>query len=139
MARELDAKVARVLSDTSIAINVGESSGVGRGNTVIVWRSVEVKDPDTGDVLGSVRLQNLRLDVYEVQPRFSLARVETRGFGSSLGGIFAPSKVIASSNRVLDQEQVQLGIGDAVTVMIDDSLLAASVEDDELPSEDGSE
>lgn len=124
-----------MLSDTAIAINVGEDAGVDQGNTVIVWRSVDVKDPDTGDMLGTERLQNLRLDVYEVQPRFSLARVETRGF-SSFGGIFKPSKVIASSNRVLDQEQVQFAVRDAVTVMIDDSLLAASAADDELPPED---
>jgi hypothetical protein len=139
MARELDAKVARVLSPTSIAINVGEDQGVDQGDSVIVWRWVDVKDPDTGDILGSVRLQNLRLDVYDVQPRFCLARVETLGFGS-IAGLFKPSKVIASSNQVLDQEQVRLAVGDAVTVMIDDSLLAATGDEDEdLPPESASE
>jgi hypothetical protein len=129
MARELDAKVARVLSDTSIAINVGEDAGVGTGDTVIVWRSVDVEDPDTGDVLGTVRLQNLRLQVYDVRPLFCLARVEVNSV-ASFAGLFKPSKVIASSNRVLDEEQVRLAVGDAVTVMIDDSLLVASADED---------
>lgn len=60
-----------------------------------------MKDPDTGDVLGTVKLQNLRLEIYEVQPRLSLTRVESRMFGS-MSRIFKPSKVIASSNRVFD-------------------------------------
>jgi hypothetical protein len=133
MARELDAKVARVLSPTSIAINVGEDAGVDQGNTVIVWRSVEVKDPDTGDVLGTVRLQNLRLDVYEVYPLFCLARVENTSFGS-FAGMFKPSKVIASRAQVLDQDHVTLAVGDEVTVMIDDTIFV-TLEEDELPTE----
>lgn len=137
MARELDAKVARVLSATSIAINVGEDAGVDVGNTAIVWRSVDVKDPDTGDLLGSVRLQNLRLDVYEVQPLFCVARVETTTLGS-FAGLFKPSKVIASSSQVLDQDHVTLAVGDAVTVMIDDTIFATPIEE-EFPTEKKSE
>lgn len=129
MARELEAKVARVISDLSIAINAGEDSGVDGGNAVIVWRLVEVKDPDTGEILGTVRLQNLRLEVYEVHERFSLARVQTQGL-NPFAGIFKPSKVIASSNRALDQDEVRLSVGDPVTVFVDDSLLAGVDEDD---------
>lgn len=120
MARELEAKVARVLSETAIAINVGEDAGVEYGNAVIVWRSVDVDDPDTGDTLGTVKLQNLRLKVYEVHPRLALAKIEPRGF-NPLAGMFKQDKVIASSDRVLDQERVKLAVGDAVTVIIDDS------------------
>jgi hypothetical protein len=121
MARELDAKVARVLSDRSIAINLGEESGVQPGNKVIVWRKVEVRDPDSKEVLGSVRLENLRLAVSEVHPQFSLARVES---SSPLFGMFKPSKVIVSSDRALDQEQVRLNVGDAVTVFVSETAPA---------------
>lgn len=137
MARELDAKVARVLSETAIAINVGDEAGVSSGNTVIVWRSVDVADPDTGDVLGTVRLQNLRLEVYEVQQLFSLARVESSGF-NPLASMFKPSKVIASSDRALDQERVQLAVGDAVTVVIDDLLFGEFHDNGEAEMDDES-
>jgi hypothetical protein len=129
MAREIDAKVARVMNETTIAINVGEDAGVEPGNLVVHWRTVDVTDPDTGETLGSVRLPNLRLEVSEVYERFSLARVEyqTPNF---LAGMFKPSKVIASSDRALGQERVQLAPGFPVTVTIDDSLLSAAAPDD---------
>ncbi len=123
MARELAAKVARVLSDKSIAINVGEEAGVEVGDSVIVWRNVEVRDPDTDEVLGNVRLENLRLEVSEVHPHFSLARVQS-GF-NPLGSMFRPSKVIVSSERALDLEEVRLKAGDEVTVFVLESLLGA--------------
>jgi len=129
MARELEAKVARVMSATTIAINVGENAGVESGNEVVVWRHVDVKDPDTKESLGTVRLQNLRLTVSDVYERFALARVDT---GSNiLAGMFKPSKIIASSSRALDEDSVSLGPGDEVSVFVAD-LPDAPDDDDPL-------
>lgn len=138
MARELKAKVARVLSDRSIAINVGEEAGVELGDTVLVWRSVEVRDPDTNGILGTVRLENLRLEVSEVHEYFSLARVRAAGI-NPLQSMFKPSKVIVSSDRALDLEQVRLNAGDEVTVLIEEGLMGAmsDAENDDLDSEEG--
>ncbi|WP_353813524.1 hypothetical protein [Agromyces sp. SYSU T00266] len=134
MARELRAKIARVLSDRSVAINAGEHDGVEDGNAVIVWRVVEVRDPDTDELLGNVRLENLRLEVNEVHEHFSLARVRYTGF-DPLQSMFAPSKLIVSSERALDLEKVQLNAGDEVTVLIQPSLLGAMSEADDMDSE----
>jgi len=137
MARELNAKVARVMSALSIAINVGEDAGVAVGDKVVSWRFVDVTDPDTDDVLGSVRLVNLRLTISETHERFALARVEyeTPNF---LSGLFQPSKVIASSERALDESAVVLNVGDPVTVFVSDDLLALTADGGESePAEDG--
>lgn len=136
MARELEAKVAEVISDTVIAINAGEDAGVELGDRVVVWRFVDVLDPDSGDILGTVRLENLRLKVSSVHQRFSLARVDS-DTPNFLAGMFRPSKVIVSTRRVLDAETVRLSEGDSVTVFIDDSLLSApEAEDDSMTNED---
>lgn len=122
MARELDAKIATILSDTSIAINVGEDDGVDLDSVVFVWRSVDVEDPDNGEVLGTVKLKNLKLNVYEVYPRLALAKVEAQGY-NPLAGMFKPGKVISSTDRILDQDYVDLSIGDAVTVIVNDDVI----------------
>lgn len=128
MARELDAKVASVMSATTIAINAGENNGVAYGDRVVVWRFVDVTDPDTGEELGRVRLANLRLRVSEVHERFSLARTDSET-PNLLAGVFKPSKVIASSNRMLDENSVTLTDGDLVTVFVRDPLIIDEAED----------
>lgn len=120
MARKLEAKIAEVLNSRSIAISVGEEGGVQEGYTAIVWRTVEVRDPDSeGTILGSVTLETLRLKISEVYPNFCVASVQTSG-PNLFGSMFGSSKVIVSSDREADQKQVRLNRGDAVTILVPD-------------------
>lgn len=128
MAREVEAKIASILSDSSIAINAGAERGVSVGDNVTVWRDVAVKDPDTGDDLGSVRLQALRLRITQVQPRLAVAHVVNKTL-DPLAGIFGPSKVIASSSRGSDSNVVRLSAGNVVTITLENAEQDAFQED----------
>lgn len=117
MARELEARVATVVSETRIALNKGARDGVAVGDSVVIWRDVQVRDPETGVELGSVRLENLHLEVDEVQDSLALASVSATSL-NVFSGLFKPAKVIASSNRALDADRVKVSVGDSVTVFV---------------------
>lgn len=72
---ELWAKVASVISPTQIAINVGSNKGISIKHSATIFRDVEIKDPDGGAFLGSVKVPILRLRVNTVQDKFCLATV----------------------------------------------------------------
>ena len=75
MTIELAAKVANILDSRRVSLNVGKTDGVSQGNRVMLWRTVEVTDPDSNEVLGSVRLEKLALEIESVEPRFAVATV----------------------------------------------------------------
>jgi hypothetical protein len=70
---KIEGKVARILDEYSIVINVGRNNGVVNGMVfaVFVQSNEEVKDPDSGDVLG--KLENIKEHVFvaHVQDKFS--------------------------------------------------------------------
>lgn len=74
MAR-IDVKVATGISEHEIALNAGTNSGVQVGDIVTVFRNIEVKDPDTRELLGEVRVPVLNLKVNLVEARMSVAQV----------------------------------------------------------------
>ncbi len=80
-----DAKVAKVLSAHEIAINAGADKQVTEGSFVTVIDIVEINDPDTGDKLGSVRQNRLRLTIRVVGDRFAVARVIEPGSPGASG------------------------------------------------------
>jgi hypothetical protein len=93
-------KVARLLSVRELALNIGTDAGVAVGMTFAVLnrRGQDIKDPDTGENLGSVEVPKVLVDVVRVEPRVSVARTfrtHTRKVG---GGIlptldmFSPPK-----------------------------------------------
>jgi hypothetical protein len=70
---KIEGKVARILDEYSIVINVGRNNGVVNGMVfaVFVQSNEEVKDPDSGEVLG--KLENIKEHVFvaHVQDKFS--------------------------------------------------------------------
>jgi hypothetical protein len=85
-------KVARILNSRELAINVGSKDGVtvGMKFDVLEPKGEEIKDPDTGEVLGSLARPKVRVRVKSVQERLSVAttfkeyEVNVGGVGSSL-------------------------------------------------------
>ncbi|TFV72513.1 hypothetical protein E4P39_16305 [Blastococcus sp. CT_GayMR19] len=73
-----DAKVATHVDEYQLAFNAGGKSGIQEGDVVVLSRSVEIKDPDTGEKLGVVLLPKLRLAVNLVADAYSVARVTDR-------------------------------------------------------------
>jgi len=68
-------KVAQILNSRELIINVGECDGVAVGMyfNILDPKGEEVKDPDTGEVLGSVARPKVRVRVIKVQERLSIA------------------------------------------------------------------
>ena len=71
----LEAKVAEIISNNILAFNVGSDKGVATSDSAYVMRTVEVRDPDTGEKLGGVRVTVLQLRINHVQHKLCTAYV----------------------------------------------------------------
>ena len=90
-------KVAHAQTDGTVYVNRGEDGGLGVGDVLTVFRpGVEIRDPDTGQVIGSSEEQ-----IGQVQ----LARVER---SSSTGSILSADQPIAAGD-VLYRQQANRG------------------------------
>jgi len=74
---DIIAKLAQVVTSAQIAINAGSAKGVKRGDRAVIFRVVNIEDPDTKEPLGSVRVPRLVFKVTSVVDNFCLADVET--------------------------------------------------------------
>jgi hypothetical protein len=89
-------EVAAILTRRELVLNRGSDDGVREGMKFAVLNSkgLDVKDPKTGQVLGSVELPKVLVEVVRVQPHLSVARtfnkVKVTGL-SALGGLFDPT------------------------------------------------
>lgn len=72
----LRGKVAALLNKREIAINLGAITGaqVGMRFAVLNPRGADIKDPDSGEVLGSVELVKAVVKVVRVEPQLCVAR-----------------------------------------------------------------
>ncbi len=92
--------VAGILNDRELVINIGEQAGVKVGMKFkVLDKEVLVKDPATGEELGTVQREKIRVKVFDVQPKLAMARtyettqVNIGGIGPDLSimrGILAP-------------------------------------------------
>ena len=121
------AKVAEILTDYRVALNAGTSKGVQRGAAATVYRIVAVKDPETGEPLGSVTVPKLKLRIVNVQELLSVAEITDRTGGDDgpYGSLTISSqwkrlKRIATSKAFEDPDNVYVAVGDDVIVQIDD-------------------
>jgi hypothetical protein len=100
--KPIQAKVARILNSRELILNRGEDAGVLRGMKFAILdpKAENVKDPESGEVLGSVYRPKVEVQVTVVEERLSVARTfrSTRvnlggqGFGSGLTDPFRPPK-----------------------------------------------
>ena len=124
---QIKAKVAEILTDYRVALNAGKSKGVQRGAMATVYRVVAVKDPETGEPLGTVTVPKVRLRVVHVQDLLSVAEVADRAGGDddpyerlSISSQWKPLKTIATSKAFEDSNSVYIAVGDDVTLQTDD-------------------
>src|SRR6476660_7390140 len=69
-------KVARILNSRELALTIGALSGVKIGMKFDVMdpKGEDIRDPDTGEVLGSLPRPKVRVEVTQVAERLSVAR-----------------------------------------------------------------
>lgn len=134
-------KVARVLDARHLVINVGTTHGVSVGMyfDVLDARGDEIKDPDTGDVLGSIDRPKVRVLVTKVQDKLSVAstfkkkEINIGGRGSlevsGLAKMFMPPKYVEKYETLktaektwedLAEEESYVKSGDPVVQVIEE-------------------
>ena len=94
MTEPIRGKVASVINEREIAINVGTAHGVDIGMyfNVIDTQNGEIKDPDTDEVLGAIERPKVKVKVTHVQEKLSVAstyRTDTVNIGGD-GGVLGP-------------------------------------------------
>ena len=93
MAKTIHGKVARVLNSRELAINIGSNDGVRVGMLfdVLDIKGEDIRDPDTNEILGSIKRSKVRVKVIDVQDKLSVASTykatEINVGGSGIGGM----------------------------------------------------
>ena len=151
MSNKIRAKVARVLNSREIVITAGNQQGVVPGMLFDVMdpKGEDIRDPDTGEVLGSIERPKVRVRVTQTQDRISVAstykkeRVNVGGTGVFLGDYGALSRALMPPKYVtkyetlktdektwenLDEEESYVKSGDPVVQVIEEIDLEASEE-----------
>jgi len=88
----LRGKVARVLNDRELVINLGSAQGVFEGMLFDIQghNEIDIRDPDTDELLGSTGRAKVRVRVTTVQEKLSVAQtyrkhsVRTGGLASGI-------------------------------------------------------
>ena len=146
VVRPIQGKVARILNKRVVVLNRGASHGVELGMefNILSPTDHEIKDPDTGEILGSIKRTKIKVKVTSVHERMSFAstfvkhRINVGGPGISgamalgLESVFEPPKWKTEYEtlrtdedvlEVLDEEERRVQTGDTVVqaTEVDDS------------------
>jgi hypothetical protein len=105
----LTGKVAAILNSRELAMNIGANGGIEVGMVFRVLGEAVLKDPDTGEQLGTVRHEKGRVKVTAVEKRFAIARTfetyEVNIGGIGLGRIDMLSAVGESTARLFSPSE----------------------------------
>ncbi len=66
-------KVAAVLDEERLVLNVGTNHGVARKMVFRISGTRVIRDPDTGDELGEVEVTKIKVQVGEIKEKISIA------------------------------------------------------------------
>ncbi len=142
MTEPIRGKVASLLPPREIAINKGYANGVTEGMyfDVMSLDSGEIKDPDTNEVLGSIKRTKVRVRVTEVQEKLAVGATYRRAIFDSPAslGPYARSLMPASwinkyeietlkksdlfSPVDIDGDDSDVKVGDTVVQVIEDKV-----------------
>ncbi len=146
MSDLIRSKVARVLNSREIAIAAGIKQGVKIGMyfDVLDQKGEDIRDPDTGEILGSLDRPKVRVKITQVQELLSVASTYKKekvniggsgyGISSAIGSIGVLSQALMPPKYVtkyetlktnektwedLDEEQSYVKIGDPVVQILE--------------------
>ena len=79
MGPMIEGKVAAIIDDTTLVLNVGLEDGVKEGMFFSIFAlHGEIKDPDSGEALGNWEMVKARVIATHVQPRLCTVRAPMR-------------------------------------------------------------
>jgi hypothetical protein len=118
----IEAKIAAVVNETTLVLNVGTDVGVGEDDQVEIWEEREIKDPDGGESLGFIKITLARAVVTEAQEKLSVAQALRRpnAFESLLANFGGRPMYRFTTRTSTADDQVTVEIGQVVTVIIED-------------------
>lgn len=136
MASRIEGKVAQILTERELVINVGEASGVrvGMRFAVLNRKGANIVDPDTGKNLGSVDLPKTFVKVISVEEKMAVARTFREFTRTTISTIFGgPAKPEFETLKLnsqtakaeLDEADSYVKIGDPVVQMVRDEFAGA--------------
>ncbi len=107
----LEGKVAKVLTEREVVINIGQAQGVKKGMRFAILAATpeEITDPDTGEKLDMVDRTKVLVEATEVRPKiticstFRTTTIPAGAFGTfSVGRLFAPPQEVFETLRTED-------------------------------------
>lgn len=110
MSASIHGKVARVLNDRELVFNIGSKDGVALGMffDVLDPKGTDIKDPETGELLGSVNRPKIRVKITSVQEKLSTAstyrKIKTNIGGQGFEFNISLSKALMPPQWVTKQE-----------------------------------
>jgi len=147
MAQPIEGKVAKILSDQTMILNIGRAAGVAQGMIFCIFAPVEdVTDPETGESLGSWEAVKGYVQATHPQERLTVCRAFTphpkqtsdpseRGTHTLSSELVAVSMLsggpLAKARLNVDASQVA-GMPEVGPITVGDS--ARSVDEADLPA-----
>ena len=133
MTDRISGQVAQILTVNELVLNKGENDGVrvGMRFAVLNRQGTHIKDPETGEDLGSLDIEKTVVKIVRVQDRVSVGRTfrTYKKGGGMLGlsvGMFAPASTEVENLKLasaplkeeLDETASYVKIGDPMVQII---------------------
>jgi hypothetical protein len=112
-------RIAKILSDTEVILNVGATAGVQEGMEFVIFSEGEhVLDPETGEDLGSIETVKGRLHVDHVME--NIARASTMSYSVTLASWYDQ---MARASGVFETRRSKLKVDEGQITPIDEDRL----------------
>jgi hypothetical protein len=74
--KRLEGRVAAILNSRELVINIGDQHGVTHGMkfAVLAESALEIRDPESGEVLDTIDREKVRVEVSELRKNISICR-----------------------------------------------------------------
>lgn len=138
---QIRGKIAQIINSREVALNIGSDHGVQLNMLfdILTPKGFDIRDPDTGEILGSVERPKARVKVVMVRQRLSIASTyKTRhvnvggvGLGLVRSGLFEPPKwetrieTLKTDENTLEElpeEESYISTGDPVIQVFEDDI-----------------
>ncbi|HXI89434.1 MAG TPA: hypothetical protein VNO24_05395, partial [Blastocatellia bacterium] len=103
----VEGKVATIINERELAINIGSNAGVQEKMTfkVLAATPLEIRDPETNEVLGIVEQEKVRVKAIEVRERLTICKTyRSRTIpGGPLSRIVDPTYLLLAPERTIPE------------------------------------
>jgi hypothetical protein len=144
----LSGKVAEIINNRTLALNIGSEAGVREGMTFRIYDGdgKKIIDPETKEELGTAKLEKVDVEVYQVEEKYSLAEtfkyteINEGGVNTAFGSIsnvltppryvkrYETFDVTEETKRDIEEAKSIVKVGDIAEELEEESLKKAEPE-----------